>query len=308
MFAAPPSITAEVFARLPDELRLQNRQSEFIDVHPGHVPEHSLLEGPSFDRDGNLYCVDIPYGRIFRIDPTGRFEVFVEYDGWPNGLKIHRDGRIFVTDFKRGIVVIDPLTREVTPYLERVRLERLKAPNDLVFARNGDLYFTDQALTGLQDPSGRLYRVRATGEVDCLLENIPSPNGVVLDPSEEIVYVAVTRENAVWRVPLMRGGGVAKVGVFIQLSGGTGPDGLAIDEQGGLAVAHVGMGAVWLFNKRGEPVKRINAPEGGHTTNLAHGGPDRKTLYITESETGTILKAAVDVPGRAMFSHAEPGG
>ena len=271
------------------------------------MPKHSVLEGPSFDRDGNLYCVDIPHGRIFRIDPQGRFEVFVEYDGWPNGLKIHRDGRLFVTDFKRGIVVIDPLTREVQPYLERVRLERLKAPNDLVFASNGDLYFTDQALTGLQDPTGRLYRVRANGQIDCLLDNIPSPNGVVLDPSDEIVYVAVTRQNAVWRVPLMRDGGVAKVGVFIQLSGGGGPDGLAIDEQGGLAVAHVGMGAVWLFNQRGEPVKRINAPEGGHTTNLAHGGPDRKTLYITESETGTILKAAVDVPGRAMFSHAKSG-
>ena len=304
MFAAPPSVTATVFARLPDELRADNRRSEFIDVHPGHVPKHSLLEGPSFDRDGNLYCVDIPHGRIFRIDPKSKFEVFVEYDGWPNGLKIHRDGRIFVTDFKRGIVVVDPATRKVTPYLERVRLEHLKAPNDLVFAGNGDLYFTDQALTGLQDPSGRLYRVRASGQIDLLLDNIPSPNGVVLDPGEEIVYVAVTRQNAIWRVPLMRDGTVAKVGLFIQMTGGTGPDGLAMDEQGGLAVAHVGLGAVWIFNRRGEPTLRINAAEGGHTTNVAHGGPDRKTLYITESETGTILQAPVSIPGQAMYSHA----
>jgi gluconolactonase len=303
MFAAPPAIKAEVFARLPDEFRAPGRRSEFIEVHPGHVPSHSVLEGPSFDREGNLYCVDIPYGRIFRVDGSGRMSLFVEYDGWPNGLKIHRDGRLFVTDFKRGIMVIDPDTRKVAPFLERVRLEHLKAPNDLIFARNGDMYFTDQSLTGLQDPSGRLFRVRANGQIDLLLDNIPSPNGVVLDPGEETVYVAVTRQNAVWRVPLMRDGGVAKVGVFIQLSGGSGPDGLAIDEEGGLTVAHVGLGAVWLFNRRGEPTLRINSPEGGHTTNVAYGGADRRTLFITEAESGTILRAAVDVPGKKMFSH-----
>jgi gluconolactonase len=303
MFAPPPAITAEVFARLPDEFRAPGRRSEFIEVHPGHVPAHSVLEGPSFDREGNLYCVDIPYGRIFRVDGNGRMSLFVQYDGWPNGLKIHRDGRLFVTDFKQGILVIDPDTRKVAPFLERVRLEHLKAPNDLIFARNGDMYFTDQGLTGLHDPSGRLFRVRANGQIDCLLDNIPSPNGVVLDPGEETVYVAVTRQNAVWRVPLMRDGGVAKVGVFIQLSGGSGPDGLAIDEEGGLTVAHVGLGAVWLFNRRGEPTLRINSPEGGHTTNVAYGGADRRTLFITEAESGTILRAPVDVPGKKMFSH-----
>lgn len=303
MYPVPPSIEAHVFARLPDALRMTEQRSEFIEAHPGHVPRHSLLEGPSFDTEGNLFCVDIPYGRIFRVDSGGRFEEFVRYDGWPNGLKIHRDGRIFVTDFKRGIIVIDPVTRKVRSFLERVRLERLKAPNDLVFASNGDMYFTDQALTGLQDPTGRLYRVRPNGTVDCLLDNIPSPNGVCLDPGEETVYVAATRDNAIWRVPLMRDGGVAKVGRFIQFSGGTGPDGLAMDEGGGLAVAHVGLGAVWIFSSRGEPMLRINAPAGAHTTNIAYGGTDRKTLYITESETGTILKAPVEVPGQAMFSH-----
>jgi hypothetical protein len=80
---------------------------------------------------------------------------------------------------------------------------------------------------------------------------------------------------------------------------------LSIDEDGGLAVAHVGLGAVWLFNRRGEPTLRVNAPQGAHTTNLAYGGADRKTLYITESETGTILSAPVEVAGRAMFSHRQ---
>ncbi len=201
-----------------------------------------------FDREGNLYCVDIPWGRVFKIDPKGGFTLLAEYDGEPNGLKIHRDGRIFIADYKNGIVVLDPVTGKVEPFLARVRLERLKAVNDLVFASNGDMYFTDQGLTGLHDPTGRVFRVRADGRVDCLLDNIPSPNGIVLDPSETVLYVAVTRANAIWRVPLMRDGTVAKVGNFIQLSGGGGPDGLAMDEAGNLCVAHIGIGAVWLFN------------------------------------------------------------
>jgi gluconolactonase len=302
MFALPPVVEAQSFTRLPDEFRKPEPTSEWHRHQPGALPAHSLLEGPSFDLDGNLYCVDIPWGRVFRISPSGEFTLVLEYDGEPNGLKIHRDGRIFIADYKNGIMVLDPETGRIEPFLERVRLERLKAVNDLVFASNGDLYFTDQGLTGLHDPSGRVFRVRADGRVDCLLDNIPSPNGLVLDPGESVLYVAVTRANAVWRVPLMRDGTVAKVGNYIQMSGGGGPDGLAIDEDGNLAVAHIGIGAVWLFSAEGEPMLRVQSRLGKHTTNMAYGGADRKTLFITESQTGTILSAPMPVSGRRMFS------
>lgn len=303
MYPAPEEIESEVFARLPDKLRVRGRRSEWRDGQPGVHPEHSMLEGPSFARDGTLYCVDIAYGRIFAVDGRGEFRVVAEYDGEPNGLKIHRDGRLFVADFKNGIVIVDPETGAVEPYLQRFRLERFKAPNDLVFSSSGDLYFTDQGLTGLQDPTGRVFRATPEGRVECLIDNIPSPNGIVLDPTESMLYVAVTRANAVWRVPLLADGGVAKVGNFIQLSGGTGPDGLAVDSEGGIAVAHVGLGTVWLFNALGEPVSRVRSCEGLHTTNVAYGGPDGRTLFITESASGTILAARVPVAGRPMFSH-----
>jgi len=67
-------------------------------------------------------------------------------------------------------------------------------------------------------------------------------------------------------------------------------------------VAHVGLGAVWLFSNRGEPLLRINSPLGALTTNVAFGGPDRKTLYITESESGSILRAPMPTAGRVMYS------
>jgi len=304
MYNAPPLVETTVFARLPDSLRMKGHDTDWHRGQPGTHPEHSLLEGPAFDRDGTLWCVDIPYGRVFKVSPQGEFSLFAEYDGEPNGLAIHRDGRIFIADYAQGILVLDPQTGKVSPFVTRVRLERLKAVNDLVFASNGDLYFTDQGLSGLHDPTGRVFRVRADGRVDCLLDNIPSPNGIALDPSESMLYVAVTRANAVWRVPLMADGTVAKVGTFIQMSGGGGPDGLAVDSEGNLAVAHIGVGAVWLFSRRGEPIARIQSTVGYHTTNIAFGGADGKTLFITESESGSILQARAPSPGLRLFSHS----
>ncbi|MFG1208463.1 SMP-30/gluconolactonase/LRE family protein [Xanthobacter flavus] len=304
MFAAPPAVVARPFVVMPDALRIEGRRSEWSEVQFGGVPLTTFLEGPSFDRAGNLWVVDIPWGRLIKVTPQGKVSVEAEYDGEPNGLKFHKDGRGFIADHRHGIMVFDPATGRVEPYLERAMLQRFKGVNDLIFAANGDLYFTDQGQTGLHDPSGCLYRLRADGRLDCVLKGIPSPNGLVLNKAETVLFLAVTRANAIWRVPLMRDGTASKVGTFIQLSGGGGPDGLAIDEEDNLVICHMGLGSVWLFSGLGEPMLRIRSPEGHLTTNCAFGGPDNKTLFITESKTGTILCADLPVPGRRMYSHA----
>lgn len=304
MFAPPPVVGARVFARLPEQFSRAASRSAWVDVQFHGAPTPSFLEGPSFDRDGNLWVVDIPWGRIFRIAPDGRVELAAEYDGEPNGLKFHRDGRAFITDHRHGLMVLDPASGRVEPYLERALLQRFKGVNDLVFASNGDIYFTDQGQTGLHDPTGRLFRLRTDGRLDCILDNVPSPNGLVLNKDETILFLAVTRDNAVWRVPLMKDGSASKVGVFIQMSGGGGPDGMAIDEDGNIAICHVGLGAVWLFSAIGEPMLRIKSPEGLLVTNCAYGGPGNRTLFITESKSGTVLAADMPVAGRPMFSHS----
>jgi len=304
LFAAPKVIETTIFARLPDELKNADGTNEWVARQPLGTPAGSLLEGPSFDKEGNFWCVDIQNGRVFKVTRDGVFQLIAEYDGWPNGLKFHRDGRIFIADYKHGIMLLDPVNGKVTPYLERVNVERFKGVNDLFFGANGDLYFTDQGLTGLHDPTGRVFRVRPNGQITCLLGNVPSPNGLVMNRDETALFVAATRGNGIWHLPFLSNGDVGKVGLFIQLSGAGGPDGLALDEQGRLAIAHVRLGTVWLFDRLGEPVYRIKSSTGTHTTNVAFGWPDRSTLYITESESGTILKAELDVPGKLMYSHA----
>ena len=305
LFAPPKDLETTVFARIPDKFRITDRITQWARVQQGGRATDCFLEGPSFDRDGNLYVVDVAHGRVFRISPDGQeIDLVTEYDGEPNGLKIHKDGRIFIADFKTGIMLLDPASGAVTPYLTRDRLEPFKGVNDLVFASNGDLLFTDQGLTGWHDPTGRLYRYTAEGRLDRLVDTVPSPNGLVLNLDENLCYLNVTRANAVWRVPLLPDGGTMKVGTFLYLSGGHGgPDGLAIDEEGNLVVAHVGMGSVWVFSPLGEPIYRIRSCEGLATTNIAYGGPGRRTLYITESESGCILQCELPVPGRAMYSH-----
>jgi gluconolactonase len=211
-------------------------------------------------------------------------------------------------------MLLDPATGKVEPYLQTWRSESFRGVNDLIFASNGDLYFTDQGQTGLHDASGRVFRLRHTGQdpgvLECLLSCGPSPNGLTLNVAENQLYVAMTRDNAIWRLPLQADGGVSKVGRFIQMSGGVGPDGIALDERGGIAVAHPGT-TVWRFDAVGRPSHAVELPpelaEPAYCTNLAYGGEDNQTLYIVESVTGLILKASIGIAGRKLFSHHATG-
>src|SRR3954469_14087155 len=105
-FAPPRRLETEVFTRLPDRFRRMQRTA-WSNANRHGQPVDCFLEGPSFDRQGRLYVTDIPFGRVFRVSTTGEWEQVAEYDGWPNGLKIHRDGRILITDYKRGLMLLE---------------------------------------------------------------------------------------------------------------------------------------------------------------------------------------------------------
>jgi gluconolactonase len=224
--------------------------------------------------------------------------------GWPNGLAVHSDGRIFIADYRFGIMVLDPKSGRVELFLTYAFSESFKGVNDLTFGKNGDLYLTDQGQTGVHDLTGRVYRYTTDGRLECLTSNGPSPNGLVLDPDDKVLFVAMTRSNCMWHCPLKSGGGVAKVGVFAQLPGIHGPDGLAMDEAGNLSAAHARPGFIWLFSPIGEPLYRIQLRgKTARVTNMAYGGKGRNTMFITESYGGLILTAKMPVPGKVLYSH-----
>ena len=287
---APRVIETRVFARLPDEFR-HARATAWADANRGGRPIDCFIEGPAFDAAGNLYIVDIPFGRVFRIAPDGRFTQVAEYDGWPNGLRVHPDGSLLIADYRLGLLRLDAATGAFQPLLAQRNSESFRGCNDLQIARNGDIYFTDQGQTGLHDPTGRVYRLATGGRLDCLIANGPSPNGLVLDGPEAVLFVAMTRDNSVWRAPLMADGTVSKVGRFCTLFGTSGPDGLAMDDAGRLFVAHASLGAVFVFDPTGACVARVVSCAGPTCTNVALGGPGQRQLFITESSTGSVLVA-----------------
>ena len=306
LYPPPQIIEATVWTTIPEVYRIKGTSPEWAVANKPGYEIDSFLEGPSFDRNGNLWVTDIPYGRIFRISPAGEWTLITQYDGWPNGLKIHRDGSVWIADYKRGILRLDTKKTVVEPVISHYHSEHFRGCNDLVFDSKGILYFTDQGQSGMHMPNGRVYRYDPSSKcLDLLIDTGESPNGLVLNEHENVLYVAMTRGNTVWRLPLLSDGTVSKVGVFVHLSGGlSGPDGMALDKNGGLWVAHAGNGCVWGFSQLGIPLWRVVSSMGLTTTNLAFGGEKGTRLFITESDTGNIMTADMITPGRLMYSHA----
>jgi gluconolactonase len=146
-----------------------------------------------------------------------------------------------------------------------------------------------------------VFRLRADGTLDKLASNVPSPNGITLNTKNSQVYVAVTRAQQIWRLPLMGDGQPSKTGVAIQLSGGhAGPDGIEMDAEDGLIVCHLGVG-VWRFDANGLPTHLVHAEGHRLLTNVAFGGSDGKTLHITDSLNGEILTARMPVAGKVLY-------
>jgi gluconolactonase len=295
--APPKVIETRVFTKMPDEFRRKGERSAWADANRGGRPVDSFIEGAAFGPDGTLYITDIPFGRVFKVSSNGEWSLVVQYDGEPNGLKFHPDGRALITDYKNGLMELDPVNGKVVPFFQRKNSESFKGVNDMAISAEGDIYFTDQGQTGLQDPTGRVFHLSPQRKLELILDTGPSPNGIVLAKEEPSLYVSMTRDNAVWRVPLLAEGGTAKVARFCSFFGRSGPDGLAMDEAGNLAVAHASLGHVFLIAPNGECVARIKSSAGATCTNGAFGGPDRRQLFITESSTGTILVADMPHPG-----------
>jgi len=304
-FVQATTVKTEVFARLPEQWRKKGQASEWGTANRAGAKLECFLEGPAFDRAGNLYVVDVPFGRIFRVAPSGEFDLAAEYDGWPYAVKIHRDGRIFIADYRHGLLVLDPATGAVSSLLSRYLPRSLRGANDMYFACNGDLYFTDYGQSDLHDPTGRVFRLAGAdpdGSLQLLSGNIPGPNGLTLNPSETVLYVAATRMNAIWRMSIQPDGSVVKVSIFAHLNGGVGPDGMTTDSAGNVVVAHAGRGIVWVYSPHGELLHRIESCGSHELTNVAYGGPDMRTLFITDAD-GMILTARLPVPGHPLFSH-----
>jgi gluconolactonase len=246
-----------------------------------------FTEGPAAGRSGNLYFTDIPANRIYKLDAQGQLSVFLEPSMHANGLMFFGDGRLAACQMDGQLVAIDVGTRSVTTLADRYEGRRFNAPNDLVIDRAGGIYFTDPHFRAPQPlPQGKraVYYRSPAGQVTRVTDDLPAPNGVILSPDEQTLYVIPSLHNEMLAYPVTSAGELGEGRVFCTLKQRDGPsrgirggDGLAVDVKGNLYITSA-LG-LQVFSPQGRVLGVLPFPE--QPANVTFGGPEGRTLYVT---------------------------
>jgi gluconolactonase len=267
------------------------------------------IEGPVWIGDA-LYVSEMnntPYdtqspnvveSRILKVTGDGTVSIFVA-DSGSNGMAVDANGYIVAAVHKDG-----SLTRFALPagtpstVVGAYMGKRFNTPNDLTIKRDGNIYFTDpnfQAPTPLPQGVTRVYRRDPSGTVTPLGDNFTNPNGISLSLNEDWLYVAASTGR---KYPVMADGSLGAGQDFPPSSGG---DGMVIDCAGNLYVAKAGSSNVAVYAPNGDMIGTITVPRSENltVTNVAFGGADHQTLYITGLQNNKgLFQVRLDIPGK----------
>lgn len=279
-------------------------------------------EGPVELPAGDILVTEIRAGRLARVTPDGKKSVFAETGGGPNGAAIGPDGAIYVTqnggfrwidrELPDGSTIPGPGDQppdyiggqiqrvsadgsEVTTLYRSCGDVPLRGPNDLVFDREGNFYFTDLGKHyGRQmDRTGVFYASPDGKMIREIIFPMERPNGIGLSPDERTLYVAETPTNRVWACELSGPGEVKRRHVLGSAPVG-GPanvamlDSLCVDDDGNVLVATLANGGITSISPDGSRIEHV--PTGDYfTTNCCFGGPELRTLYVTLSGKGQLI-------------------
>jgi sugar lactone lactonase YvrE/enterochelin esterase-like enzyme len=232
---------------------------------------HRFTEGPSVDRQGNVYFTDVPNNRIHKIDhATGQVGVFKEDTGGADGMQFGPDGRLYACEAKSKRIVA------YTPDGATKVIAEDVTPNDLAVSSKGDLWFTDPS-------HKRVWFVGANGVKRVVHEGLEFANGLSLSPDESLMAVADSRSRWVWSFQVGADGSLLHGQPFYRLeepADGRDPaaDGVTVDADGFLYVAtRIGL---QVFDQPGRLTAIIDKPHGGPLANATFGGPNLDTLYV----------------------------
>ncbi|HET7769551.1 MAG TPA: SMP-30/gluconolactonase/LRE family protein, partial [Chloroflexota bacterium] len=190
---------------------------------------------------------------------------------------------------------------EIAPWITEHQGKPLNGANDLVFDSQGVLYFSDPWRSSVQNPIGGFYRAFPDGRLEQLDTGLAFPNGVAVSADDRTVYLAETGHNRVLRYAVGADGRVGERSEFARLRDGNGPDGMAFDEAGNLYVAHYSASRVDVLSPAADQILEIPVPGHG-VTNVAFGGPDRRTLVITEVSTASLYSVRLSIPGQKLYA------
>ena len=276
-FMAPVLLlsAAVVLADLPPQAAVQP-------VKIAEVPGY--CEGVVFDRAGDAYVSDTQHGTIYRIGRDNQPVVWAKTPA-PNGHKILRDGTHLVCD-KGAVLRLDAKGARLPDASNECDGKPLRNPNDLTIDPKGGFYFTDPGGSGAKNPIGTVHYVDPQGKTHKVAEGLAFPNGIVLRPDGRTLLVGESEQNRILAYPVLAPGKLGERTVFARLPAKQGeqienaPDGMALDQDGNLFVAHYGMRTVQVLSPQGQLLRSY--PGGNLTTsNVAFTGPNMDQLYIT---------------------------
>jgi lactonase len=274
--------------------------------------EGLVLEGPAFDRDGNLLFCDVSGRRVLRLTPGKRLSTVVSLDQLgPGGLVVHKDGRVFIAvmDLARGVGSVLAVQPDGSGMRTVVPPEAGHMPNDLVFDARGGFYFTDFRGAST-DPKGGVYHVSPDfGTIAPVLPRLAMANGVALGPDGKELWATEFGRNLLHRVELADAARPTPMGTAVACHfTGPAPDPMRAGADGNLYVAIYRQGRVLAFNGNGIPIGRVLPPgrDEGHnlrSTSMAV-GPGTGDLYVVTSDGDGGQGATVFRAG--AFAHALP--
>lgn len=243
-------------------------------------------EGVVVGADGSVYVSDVYNGIIYRIGADGAAKVWAR-TGAPNGHKILPDGTHLVCDGKEHAVLrLDAAGRVIGKAASEYDGKPLRAPNDLTLDPRGGFYFTDPGGSSAENPIGTVHYVDARGKVSLVAGGLAFPNGLVLRPGGKTLLVGESKHNRILSYDLVAPGKAGRMRVLADLPAkaegqiANEPDGMCLDGDGNLYVAHYGMRQVQVVSPEGKLLRRYGA--GNLTTsNVAFGGPRGDQLYVT---------------------------
>lgn len=254
------------------------------------------IEGPASDATGNIYAVNFAReGTIGIVTPEGEVSLFAELPEGSigNGIRFDRDGNMFIADYARhNILRISAGTREAEVFAHDSTMNQ---PNDLAIAPNGTLYASDPKW---DDNTGQLWMARPSGELIRLEADMGTTNGIEVSPEGDLLYVNESIQRKVWVYDILADGTVAHKRLFAKFPD-HGLDGMRCDGKGNLYITRFGKGTVVIFSPKGEQLLEIPLT-GQRPTNIAFGGKDGKTCFVTLADRGCIETFQALYPGRSF--------
>ena len=254
------------------------------------------LEGPAVDVNGNIYFVNPTHsGSIGIIDGEGKFDLFIEYlpkGSTANGIRFGDDQEMFLADYTgHNVLRVDLKTKEVTVFAHDSLLNQ---PNDLAICCNNRMYASDP---NWKNSTGNIWKVE-NGVFELLEGNMGTTNGIEVSPDEKTLYVNESVQRKVWAFDIDNLGNISNKKLFHQFED-FGMDGMRCDQNGNLYITRHGKGTIVKLSPNGALLKEIKL-KGKKPSNIAFGGKDGRTAYITLQDRGFLESFRVEVPGRAF--------